>query len=1608
MSWNWQQQNNELTNKIQRKTEWKSPNTVSQNLLNNIDIYATNKTDPINLDELNQDITNGITTLNDRKQNFYINPNDNIPYKSLWNDLNNIKTITNNKYNYATLLSINTTNENSINSSPLISCRNFNFNIPTGSTITGLEIKITKSAYSENKVSTFHDECVDSNFYNDELFIKNITNYTFDDVIMISLSGDCELINDNQFSAQRDIFNETPVNNLINFVPQYTFLSSYKNYANSWIKDNWINSNSILNFDIYNYLGFESSPRILYENYSNNYEIILPKGIWEKDKLTQIYGGKNNLWGDESLSLTPNKINSSDFGMYFKCIQKIPRSYSGDYLNEHIFSNNNEKKLWYENILDQKSFNCCEGYEVSKLYDIQIRIHYEINSTTYTIDGRDNIFNSGNTLKIDDIYFKYQKCFNGICYQYINDISNIYDISLLTGDNISINNMYNEYNIIDKYYSNIYKVDIATKNEINLSNIHYNIDNIKLIPEQYILLLNQTNEIENDIYKVDENYFLQNSNLLSTRECAYKAKIYIKLGTYKEKQYFLNDFGNQFPITGESKIFTSGHSYIIKNYIDYNIKNTEIENIYDISGNTIKNPNKIIFTNYKVARTLSEVKNWNDIEFIPSSAITINYLNTNYTLTSEYDIIYYDMSGSTTNPTYFTYSGLSYFSIDSNFYTQSSINDHSLISLKKNNDSFSDLEMIPENSYFNYLSQIRYIDSNYVAFNELPTYIINDMLSGSTSYNFRIRNLHYCSASTDSYEDYLKYSPYSDILNIKKISGLNMIPYNSQELDKSDNWRYFDFNSLTINNIVNNQTTAYTFKSDNQYQNYKLKPFLDNLGVTPNNVYNETYYLSGEYIVKEIWENIEYNRDGKLHSSGGTGSYYTIQSSRLKIIPNNPIKLKKFKAFTYIDIGILTKDIIGDVILPYNFSGSSSSIIGEAIIGESILGINENNSYDRTLILEITDEYMIIEKPRLNNLDFTELSYNFDFITVNKTQDISDLLYDLYLNYEHSYYYHYTENIYNKICSAYAIIIKNNKSIRNMTSGILYQKNDLFNFDIFDINIDKNYNHLNDVNLTYKPIELIDIGIDRKTKLPIPLVIDNINIKQSKFAYFTGQTETNYGNINNLSYMKSSIQVNNKLYFLIQYQGKLLFNNEETMSDVYLQKYYTQNNATLIFNTDLTETGLTYYNYMDNRGYNSSFNSTNIGFFNTKMKTDNIGNIYHFGYSKHTDNTWDNTDTYFDIQNSTNILNDKILRLGAAKNYNIGYLIKYNNNSINTAITYSGAITNLTYMNDIEIINNSNYVYVANNGDYYQSQNNNNRTLLYNGSNNKKSTILFKYNQNFDTIDWKILYHCILTSGEIGQILSTDKSLKIIKDTNEEYLYQTLSTPKGINKLKIEKDSIVDFYQYNTLYNNYNTFSIIKIDKNGNFIWLTPIYYSDFSGSTQIPELTNIIYDNDNLYLSINTNTALIINNIIYGENEINIKHYLIKMNKNGNIKWVNILGETNDTIGTDIKIYNNEYLYASGYFTNTTKISNYNLSTYGNIASYISKINIETGNIISVFDKYSTKTIKIKTLDLVDNNIYIGGDWIGGIFIGGIQYQNYNETIYSKIFIEQIKINSF
>jgi len=536
----------------------------------------------------------------------------------------------------------------------------------------------------------------------------------------------------------------------------------------------------------------------------------------------------------------------------------------------------------------------------------QQKIRYGKSGNTYYTYNDDN-YTINNTTKIEDIYFNYTQCFDGICYQYVIDTFDIYNTSLMTGDGYSINNMYNEYNVIDEYLPNIYMVDVATNEKINFNNSHHKLDNTKLKIGHKILIFDQNDATKNDIYIIDKNYMLINSDLLTERDKSFRAKIVPNIGDNAHKQYFLNNVGNQFPIKGEEKTFTVAHSYIVKNKIDYDIFNTALTYEYDVSGNSISNPNKILFTNYKAARTMSETNNWNSIN-IPLSPfpISVKYLNYEFNINNT-GIIYTEDTNGIEN-----ISGETILNI-TNANTLYSVGDSLSLNLKHGIAGFSGWEFEPTNSDFNLLTTVKEVTSSTLTLNNtIPDWILDDFY---TSYRYRLRNIHYTD-NISEYYDYFNISPFGEILKFNSGSTLTI------EVDEtSDHFKYFDYNLITFEH----NALSYNLTTENQYQNYKLLPFLNDLSNVPNDVPNivyDTFSLSSfDVTIEEIFD---YQNDE--HSQNPTNDYYPIQSSRYKITPNDKSVLKHFKPYTYINYvdGNISFNFVYDVdggdtiTLPFN------------------------------------------------------------------------------------------------------------------------------------------------------------------------------------------------------------------------------------------------------------------------------------------------------------------------------------------------------------------------------------------------------------------------------------------------------------------------------------------------------------------------------------------------------------------------------------------------------------------------------------------------------------------------------------------------------------------
>ena len=143
------------------------------------------------------------------------------------------------------------------------------------------------------------------------------------------------------------------------------------------------------------------------------------------------------------------------------------------------------------------------------------------------------------------------------------------------------------------------------------------------------------------------------------------------------------------------------------------------------------------------------------------------------------------------------------------------------------------------------------------------------------------------------------------------------------------------------------------------------------------------------------------------------------------------------------------------------------------------------DSLEKTLIWNVTDTEITIEKPVkwLGTNPVTSIQ-NIDGLT-----NISDLLYELYMNIEYDWYKPFSQNIKSSICGAYAkvltdkietLILTGTSSSSTNITGIIYENDaNEYTFKLYDTD--------GDSQLYYKPIELIFVGGDRKTRFPVNL-----------------------------------------------------------------------------------------------------------------------------------------------------------------------------------------------------------------------------------------------------------------------------------------------------------------------------------------------------------------------------------------------------------------------------------------------------------------------------------------------------------------------------------------
>ena len=627
--------------------------------------------------------------------------------------------------------------------------------------------------------------------------------------------------------------------------------------------------------------------------------------------------------------------------------------------------------------------------------------------TTYVQQTRSVKYDEDKFIAVGDIYFKLNKYLTGVTFTYINSLNDIYKRDLLTGDGYSIVNMYNEYDVVDRVLKNIVIADVAADTNIPLTSggtptQWYEINGVKLKPKHLVLLMNQTSEFENDIYEVTNQYFLKNAGFLSTREKSDKFSCNIKMGKNADKQFFLINNGDTFPITSEPKYFIEGKSYMLKNLIKYNIYNTS-------TGSTTA---KIVFTDFDVARKQLEENYGLYNEFYlsgitlsgssVSSYLKINYHHDSYVIRTgnTSDIIFTGITSDITN----IYSGCTsiIYTVGFDCY----VGDYICLNIYSGSTSILSMSTFIKNIQDGRI----YLEEN----------IPNDILTKLKNCSFSVQNLNAAYDWSDAINKFSNYTPYIDFYTLinKTVSGITDLKIYPKECAYD---KYFDYDGLTFN--FDDDTIFRYFYTDYQYIKYKL---YNNLDLIDSTGFTSSFKFFNEYLLNV------------------TDFSYT-DSNRIIITTSLTGMTDIFKPYTYVSA-----------------SGYSSSPGDEPT--------------QKSLVYSVKDHEIIIEKPASWIVKPTVTSIQ----NIDGLKAISDILYEVYMNDAFDWYIQKPDNERKYITRTYAYLLTLNDFFRRNVTGILYEnRNNEFILKLYDIE--------NDKNLYFSAIELVFLGADRKSRLPVPL-----------------------------------------------------------------------------------------------------------------------------------------------------------------------------------------------------------------------------------------------------------------------------------------------------------------------------------------------------------------------------------------------------------------------------------------------------------------------------------------------------------------------------------------
>jgi len=330
--------------------------------------------------------------------------------------------------------------------------------------------------------------------------------------------------------------------------------------------------------------------------------------------------------------------------------------------------------------------------------------------------------------------------------------------------------------------------------------------------------------------------------------------------------------------------------------------------------------------------------------------------------------------------------------------------------------------------------------------------IPNRVINDLKNKAFSVENLNIGISWDDALDKLSSNTPYSDYYDIK-IGSYDINYLNVVFTAKMCDYdRYFDYDGLTISLNDNENWIGYTFNTHNQYIGYKL---FDNLNRLEPSGFTYDYSLYNQFLL-----------------TGFTCQY--TDNDRIRIIYTQGGLLNNFKEYTYVNVS------------------------GNTITGKS-------------LIYSVYDTEMIIEKP--SSFPFFPATDIIYIQNIDGLLNISDILYQVYINESYDWYIQKNDNVRKYICRSYAEILVLDDFFRNYATGILYEnENNEFILKLFNLgtNIDKNSDPL----LYFSTIELVYIGADRKSRLPVPLTILSGNTTENFWNLLNGGVDDSLNGLN--------------------------------------------------------------------------------------------------------------------------------------------------------------------------------------------------------------------------------------------------------------------------------------------------------------------------------------------------------------------------------------------------------------------------------------------------------------------------------------------------------------